>query len=324
MIRRRSLLAGAGIALLSPLSGCAGGLGFGSSGPHPIEQFVPSATALGPYGSTLRENDYAVWGVDVSDIRARLDGMSEDARKTFDTNIPVRDGVAHEDVGIPYDDVDRVALAGTPRVNSLPRGVDHLGMLVASVTTGDFDHETVVDALDGDLLREDYGGVARFLDDGLSYAVDDGWLVTGFDRAVRAAVDSRRGDVDRYVDADPAIDRIVTDLTGTTFFSAMRHDRHETTDVENGTLRGQIAEGFGYSFTDETPTLDAVLVFDDAESIDEGAVTDWARGKLANVPEPNVSVADDAVTVTGETDRDALRFTTFAFVPFVFAEGSAP
>lgn len=323
MIERRSLLTGIACAGMA-VAGCAGTIGRGGSDPRPVEQFVPSAAGLGEeYGSVLGEHDYTVWSVDVATIRSELGSMSDEARAVFETPIPVRHDVQHEDAGIDYEAVERILLIGVPTINTFPAGVDHVGHLVATVTIGDFDREPVVETLAGAYPREDDGDVARFIDGEFAYATADGWLAAGFDPAVRAVVDSRRGDADRHVETTPAVETVVDECADTTFYSATSHDRRETTDLENGTFEGQVAKGIGYALAADRPSLEAVLVFDEADSIAEDAVAEWAAETFQNVAEPEISVTDDTVAITGKTDTDPHRFTTMAFYPFMFAGGSA-
>ncbi|WEL18578.1 hypothetical protein SVXHr_2428 [Halorhabdus sp. SVX81] len=322
MVDRRGFVLGSGTVLTAALAGCTAIPGTGGVDPHPVERFVPQATAVSEYGPTLRDNEYTVWSVDAAALRSEVESLSEDARSQFDVEIPARHGVSHSEFGIEYGAVDDIVFLGTPEINAVPRGVDHLGRLVASITVGDFDQGDVVDAVGDEFRRNDDGEVVVFSDGDLSYAAGDGWLVCGFDPVVRTIVDTRRDNVQRYVAVTPAIESIVTTLADATFLSATKHDRHERTDVEDETIEGQVAEGFGYDFTGETASIEAVLVFEDAAVVDEEAVTEWAQETLLNVPEPTVAADGATVTITGDTDTDVLRYATIAFLPFSFATGS--
>lgn len=120
-----------------------------------------------------------------------------------------------------------------------------------------------------------------------------------------------------------AVERIVDDLADATFSSVTGHERHETTDVEEGVQEGQIAEGFGYTLDEGERSVDVVLVFDDADAVDEEAVSKWADEKLENASDLAVSTDENVARITGDVDTDALGYTTAAFYPFQFADGSA-
>ena len=334
MVRRRALVAGAGLALMAPLAGCTEAFGQdgrdvvdGSRDSDSVGECIPTPTSVDRYEGQLRDGEYTIWSVDAPALGAWRDSVSDVERGLLDSRIPLRHGLTHEAVGVEHDDVHERIFVGVTRKGSFPVGIDHVGMLAATITVGDFDSEVVTTQLEERFERVDEDTVVRFRDGGeatqfeeIGYAVDDGWLLAGFDPIVRAIVKARRGDVDRHVEDDPAVGKTVDALSDSTFYSVTKHDPRETTDVEKGQLKGQITEGIGYTLG-ETPSVNAVLVFEDGGSVGKETVFEWADARLPTVSEPTVSTDGNAITITG--DVDTLGYTNIAFYPFQFADGSA-
>lgn len=318
------------MALGSTLVGCIGRLqsNEGSGGKRPpVERFAPSANSIDQFGSQLQEHGYTVWNVAVSELRSERASLSERGSEVFDAHIPVRYGVAHEEVGIDYESIDELLFLGSPRVNTFRLGMGHLGKFAASITVGDFSRRDVINSIGDRYPRDEHAGVTRFVDEDtpgeIVYAVDDGWLVTGFVPLPSASIDRERGDVNGYVETDPAVGRIVTHLSDTTFFSVTGHERTETTDLEENAIEGTVAEGFGHSLNGGDPSLDAVLVFDSASSIDEELIEEWADVQWGNDIDPSISGEDDTVHVSDDTATDLMDYSaTPAFHPFVLASQS--
>lgn len=323
-MRRRTFLAGSGFLAVSSLAGCTALVASEEARTTPPMEFVPSATAVEEYGGRLQERGYTVWHIDIARLGTQVGELPTVGRAAFESAIPVRAGIAHDDIGIGYGTVEEMLLLGVPQVNSFAAGVDAVGTLVATVTIGAFDRDTVAEQLAEAYPRADYGVTPRFIDDEFAYAVGDGWLVAGFGSAVEAVVDARQGRAIRHVDSEPAIDRIASELSSQTFYSATRFDAHDTTDPADGRFAGQIAEGFGYSVDGGKPSLKGTLVFEESAAIDEPAIARWATSELENVVEPSVSVDDRAVSIEGSGEARPLKFSTMAFHPFAYAAGSGP
>jgi len=292
------LTSAAGCTELDVLGGADTGLGaeLGTWLPAP-ETFPGRESQVGHYYS---------WGADLTRIRSSPDHFQAFFRG------PDQSRVDH--LGIDVQDVDRMFSVS----------------FVVTVLTGDFDADTVADSLRSQGL-EAAGTVddARVFEDqvaaagpdaqarpyrlavGDSYVVEMPLGVTELPPStVGHLVETHAGDVQRYTEANSALDTLLDAQRKTLSISGEVHERvgESRADPTSGSFVGLVAQGTAVEVADDILRLQLISVFDDPDDVDREALDTYAaeRARVGDSSRaPNYEHA--GTTVDGRVARIVLE-----------------
>lgn len=332
MVSRRGFLGAAAGSFIGSVAGCVGELLADEDDRPSFGTSIPSIEETGGYADEYREHGKWIHRVDIDHLQSQLPELSPDAQDQFGHDFPVIYGMPYSDIGLTTDEIEEVLIASTPPLNTFPTGVNNLGNFGQVVTRGEFDSETVLDAVesarndDADVhplllegTRSSDGGFELISDDELRIAITDDVIIGGLDDITEAAIDANRGDTDSYLETEPILSDIAIELADLTFAAISPvHDPAEA-DVETGEIAGQTVHGEGYRFTDELPEYRLVLVFENEDDVDEGLLDDAFDESSVPVEDPETWVEDNAVFLEGTAETDLLPYHSSVFNPFAFA-----
>lgn len=332
MVSRRDFLGISAGGFIGSVAGCIGELLSDETDQPSLGTWIPRIEATGAYAETYRDDGKVLHRVDIEHLQSQLPELSSDARSQFGHEFPVIYGMPYSDIGLTIGDIEDVFIASTPPVNAFPRGVNSLGNYGQVVTTGEFDSNTVLQAvetarddaadvhsllLEGE--RSSYEGFEFISDGQLSVAINDNVIIGGFNEITEAAIDSERGEIDSYPETEPIVSELATELAESTFFAISPVYDPAETDVEQGEVTGKIVQGDGYRFTDEMPEYQMALVFENEDDAESELIEDSFDESSVPVEDPDTRVEENVVLLEGVAETDVLPYHSHAFNPFAFA-----
>jgi len=184
-----------------------------------------------------------------------------------------------------------------------------------AVVTGSFSATDVADSLTENGFEEDrdIGEYTVYRNSSRGeFGVRDGTIVlTGDPNSdhLRTLIETQNGEVSRYTEARDDMATLLDRFGPETFVGGDTSDptTEEEADPENLDFAGQVGYSFGDAVEGETTTSEVAVLFETAEDIDMGAVseftgTDWfdAYTEISSVQEGRM------VIVTGEVPTDEL------------------
>jgi hypothetical protein len=276
--------------------------GAGDEGTPPDDGFDTPAYTRWLYApGTVQDEQHSFFNyIDHGQIQADRDvlGDTYDQIATFANQFPF------EQAGVTYEDIDTTLFHNVSRV-----------------TTGTFDREAVVTALEsrgfeqvgeragytlltgGDSVMA-RGAVAVETDTFVSTAPFGETDGPGPRAAVEATVDARRGASDRYAETNTAMARTTAALGTGTNVSVSTQEPAATTDISSGTFEGMVADGIRGRIDGETTTLRLVLLFADSSAIAVDDIETWTANsqQFEAVSGVSVSTSGSKAVITGEAE----------------------
>ncbi len=306
--RRDLLLAGGGTAAAGALAGCLGILGGDGGGdggdgggvdpPEYANWFYDPAAIEG-------QNRYAFTRFELGTLRSNREALGEDVVDTLSDILagPVTD------VGADAAAVDRAVFLS-----------DSVDAPAPSIHAGSVDADAVATTLEdrGFSQATEHRGYRIYVgpDGGVGFGLGSAGVLrtpgTGEEAVqsiLEAMVDARTGNGDRYVDANEGLRHLTASVGERLYVTGDPHERYveTSTDASDPRFAGEVANGRRVALDGEDAAVAYLVVFDGTDSVDVGAVEEWAQaaqedGLFARASDVSTSRDGRVVTVSGTVD----------------------